>query len=326
MSDSYGRQFSYLRLSITDVCNFSCVYCLPDGYKKPLRRVEPLNLDEILRLARAFAELGTRKIRLTGGEPTLRRDFLDIARGISRISGIEKVALSTNGRRLRELAPALKDAGVQALNVSVDSLDPKIFAEITGQDTLSEIIDGVEYALELGFKSVKLNSVLLAGKNDNSETFIQFSNWLRTRAASVRFIELMPNHSSEKIFSTHHTRANELREKLLLEGWSPQIRGSTDGPAEEFAHPDYEGRFGLIAPYRKDFCATCNRLRVTSTGQLRLCLFAEENQSLRPWLQNDNQKVELKERLCNLVGHKKVSHFLQEGNYGDNRTFSAIGG
>jgi cyclic pyranopterin phosphate synthase len=326
IADKFGRQFSYLRLSITDACNFSCGYCLPNGYHRAPNSPEPLALPEITRLVRAFAELGTKKVRLTGGEPTLRRDLLEIAEAVSKIDGIEKVALSTNGYRLRELAGPLRMSGVTALNISVDSLDPVHFHEITKKDFLPQILDGIDHALTLGFESIKLNAVLLAKKNDDSKTLQEFEAWIKTRPITVRFIELMPNESIPSYFAEHHIRSQSLRDGLMERGWSVRQRGTTDGPADEFNHPDSVGSLGLIAPYKKDFCGTCNRLRVTSFGQLRLCLFAEGEQPLRPWLQSDSQKEDLKARLIELVGRKEISHYLPEGNYGDNKTFSAIGG
>lgn len=326
IEDRFGRQFSYLRLSISDACNFSCGYCLPNGYQRAANSPEPLTLPEIMRLVRAFAELGTRKIRLTGGEPTLRRDLLDIVHKISLIEGVEKVALSTNGYRLRELAGPLRLAGVQALNVSVDSMNPQRFFEITKKHFLPEILEGIDHALTLGFESIKLNAVLLAGKNDDPESLEEFRTWIKSRPVTVRFIELMPNDSIQTYFTEHHARSQSLRDGLLEQGWMQRQRLTTDGPADEFTHPDFTGSLGLIAPYKKDFCRTCNRLRVTSFGQLRLCLFADGEQPLRPWLQSDDQKEELKARLKELVGRKEVSHYLPEGIYGNNRTFSAMGG
>src|SRR5690606_11286533 len=167
LADGFGRRFPYLRMSITDVCNFRCTYCLPDGYKKT-DQDSFLTHDEIMRMARAFAGLGVWKIRLTGGEPTVRHDFLDIARGISGIAGIKHVAMTTNGYRLLERAQSYFDAGVRAINVSIDSLDPRRFHEITGHNRLPEILDGLQACLEAGFKTVKINAVLLKGQNDDA--------------------------------------------------------------------------------------------------------------------------------------------------------------
>lgn len=324
LRDTFGRRFGYLRLSITDACNFSCSYCLPGGYQKQGGAKPPLTLPEITRLARAFAGLGMSKIRLTGGEPTLRRDLLTIIDALSSIEGIQTVALSTNGYRLRELAPGLKLAGVGALNVSVDSLDEKRFFEITGGWELATVLSGIDRALELQFASVKINAVLMRGSAEREvRRFIEF---VRTRPVAVRFIELMPTRSTAAFFEAEHLRSDFLARTLIEEGWRQSPRGPVDGPALEFTHPHHAGRIGVIAPYSDHFCESCNRLRVTSQGALRLCLFAEGNHDLRPLLQSDAQIGELHELLHSLVARKEVSHFLPAGRTGDNHTFSAIGG
>ena len=173
LHDSFGRQFSYLRLSITDACNFSCVYCLPNGYKKTTSE-QPLAVNEIENLCSALAEMGMWKVRLTGGEPTLRRDLIEIAQRISQISGIRKIALSTNGNQLKQLAGPLKEAGVSRINVSIDSLDSQRFKEITGRDLLPQILEGIEKSLEIGLSEIKVNTVLLLG-SDERPISIDFS-------------------------------------------------------------------------------------------------------------------------------------------------------
>lgn len=322
LQDSFGRRFSYLRLSITDACSFRCAYCLPNGYQRTEN--DFLTLAEIRNLVAGFAELGTWKIRLTGGEPTLRRDLLEIIRAVAETPGIRRVALSTNGSRLGALVPALKSAGVRALNVSIDSLNRERFAEITGVDRLPEILEGLEAALEAGFDAVKLNAVLLKDWNDGE--LDGFLAYIRNRPVSVRFIELMPTGTTRELFERRHVRAEALRGKLLEQGWRPRARGEADGPADELEHPEYAGRVGLIAPYAKDFCATCNRLRITSRGELRLCLFGEGNSSIRRYLQHESQRGELQAAVAALLAKKEVSHYLPEGRFGNNQTFSAMGG
>ena len=324
LRDTFGRRFGYLRLSITDACNFKCTYCLPGGYQKPEGAEAPLTLPEITRLARAFAGLGMTKLRLTGGEPTLRRDLLSIIDSLATIEGIETLALSTNGYRLAELAPQLRLAGVSALNVSIDSLDGARFAEITGGWKLGPILEGIDRALDLQFRSVKINAVLM--RQTASQEVDRFLEYLRTRPIAVRFIELMPTRSTSQVFESEHIRSDFLARRLIEEGWKQSPRGPVDGPAIEFSHPRYAGRIGLISPYSDHFCESCNRLRVTSQGALRLCLFAEGNHSLRPLLQADGQIHELQDRIQELVSRKEVSHYLPAGRTGDNHTFSAIGG
>jgi cyclic pyranopterin phosphate synthase len=324
LRDSFGRRFTYLRLSIIDACNFSCTYCLPGGYKKASGEAPYLSPFEIQNLITAFAEMGTVKVRLTGGEPTLRNDFLEIARMIQNISGIEKIALSTNAYRLKELAPDLKSAGISSLNISIDSLDPEVFYKITKTHQLEHIINGIRTALESGFDEIKINAVLMKNLTDHS--YLSFLDWVKTEPVVVRFIELMPTLENKKLFQEHHMSANNLRDDLLLRGWQSKIRGLSDGPAEEFTHKDYRGRMGLIAPYAQDFCSNCNRLRVTSRGDLRLCLFGEGNHSLRDLLQSPDQKEELQMRLVSFLQKKEISHYLPEGKYGNNFSFSSMGG
>ncbi|MBI3554825.1 MAG: GTP 3',8-cyclase MoaA [Deltaproteobacteria bacterium] len=324
LEDSFGRRFSYLRLSVTDACNFRCVYCLPNGYQRSEGAEDHLSLAEIRNLVSAFTELGMWKIRLTGGEPTLRRDLLEIITMISENTAVKKIALSTNGYRLKQMAGELRLAGVSAVNVSVDTLNAQRFSALTGSGQLPEILEGIEAAIALGFESVKINAVLM--KDTNESELALFLSWIRRRPVSVRFIELMPTGQTEAVFKKHHLQSNPLRMQLLEQGWTIKPRGPADGPAIEMSHPDFQGSIGLIAPYSTDFCATCNRLRISSTGGLRLCLFAEGNHSLRHLLQRSSQKEDLKQTIHSLLNKKEVSHYLPEGRYGNNQTFSSIGG
>lgn len=323
MEDRFGRRFPYLRLSVTDVCNFKCTYCLPEGYKKAHEDTF-LTVPEIRRMVTAFAEMGTWKIRLTGGEPTVRPDFCEIARAVSLTPGIRKVAFTTNGYKLPQRAQGFYDAGLRAINVSIDSLDPRRFHEITGHDRLDEVVDGVQAALDAGFESVKVNTVLLKGLNDDElDGFLDF---VEGRPVSLRFIELMQTGDNLAYFRKHHIPATVVREKLLARGWRLLERDEGAGPAIEYAHPDYRGRIGIIAPYSKDFCKSCNRLRVSARGQLHLCLFGAGGHDLRPLMQDDHQIDELKEKIMNLMQFKRSSHFLHEGNTGTRQHLASVGG
>jgi cyclic pyranopterin phosphate synthase len=323
IEDRFGRRFPYLRLSVTDVCNFRCTYCLPDGYKK-IHGHSFLDLNEIRRLVSAFAGLGTWKIRLTGGEPTVRPDFSAVAESIASIPGIRRLAFTTNGYRLPERAKEYYDAGLRAINVSIDSLDPRRFHEITGHNRLVEVTDGVQAALEAGFDAVKINTVLLKGINDDElDAFLAF---VKDRPVSLRFIELMQTGENLAYFRRYHIPATVVKEKLGARGWQLLARDEGAGPAIEYAHPDHQGRIGIIAPYAKDFCATCNRLRVSSCGDLHLCLFGAGGYSLRPLLQDDGQKEELQEKIMGLMKFKRSSHFLQDGNTGVRQHLASIGG
>jgi GTP 3',8-cyclase len=324
LEDSFGRHFSYLRLSVTDACNFRCVYCLPHGYKKAPTQENYLSLREIENLARAFTEMGAWKIRLTGGEPTLRSDLIEIVRLLRKMESIRVIALSTNGFRLKAMARDLREAGLNSLNVSVDSLDSETFRKVTGQDKLPEILEGIDEALTVGFPWVKINAVLM--KDSGVDVENGFLDWIKERPVSVRFIELMPTGQNQTLFREQHVKGETFKMRLLSKGWVPNERQPGDGPAQEFIHPHYRGRFGIIAPYAKEFCSTCNRLRVTSYGALRLCLFGDSNSSLRHLLQEESQKEDLKDLVLSLLKRKEVSHYLPEGRYGNNQTFSSIGG
>ncbi len=324
LRDSFGRRFSYLRLSVIEACNFRCTYCLPNGYKKKPNEAAFLSLSEIQNLVSCFAELGTTKLRLTGGEPTLRPDFLEIAKIVRDTPGIEKIALSTNAFKLKSLLPELQRAGIQYLNISLDSLDPAVFLKMTGSSQLNEITCAIEEAFSYNFAAIKINVVLMKDLNDKS--YVSFLNWAKTAPLTIRFIELMPTLQNNLLFKAHHINSQFLKEDLKSRGWKLKPREMNAGPAEEYAHPDYRGQMGFIAPYEKDFCGNCNRLRVTSQGALRLCLFGEGNYSLRDLLQSPDQKEELQLRLFSLLQKKEISHYLSEEKYGNNFSFSSMGG
>lgn len=325
LTDAYARKFYYLRLSITDVCNFRCTYCLPDGYRPgAVSNNGFLSVAEIQRVTRAFAALGTEKVRLTGGEPTLRRDFCDIAAAIRENRAIKQLAVTTNGYRMARDVARWRQAGVSALNVSVDSLDARQFHAITGQDKFREVMAGIDAAFSAGFAQVKVNTVLMRDINHHQlDTFLA---WIRTRPVQLRFIELMETGEGSTLFRRHHISGTVIRDALLARGWIHQLRGRSDGPAQVFCHPDYQGQIGLIMPYEQDFCATCNRLRVSSTGQLHLCLFGEGGIALRDLLSDDCQQAALEARIAHALSHKKQTHFLHQGNTGITRNLSYIGG
>lgn len=322
MQDNHGRRFYYLRLSITDMCNFYCGYCLPNGYVKKDKNF--LSIEEIRRLALAFVDLGVKKIRLTGGEPTIRKDFCEIAATLAQVPGIKKLALTTNGYHLNRNISDYKRAGIDSITVSVDSLIPEKFRQITHHDCLEEILLGLAAAQQLHFKAVKINVVLLNGINiDEIESFIEFT---RHSNISIRFIELMQTGTNLAYFQKYHIQSDFLAKILLINGWQPVPREFDAGPAIEYQHAHYQGRIGIIAPYSKDFCSTCNRLRITAKGALGLCLFGNVDYSLRHLLQSDQQLPELKQFIIDKLPYKLESHYLQEGNTGMNHNFASIGG
>ena len=324
--DRHGRSFPYLRLSLLEACNFHCGYCLPDGYRAGAGAGASrwLTREEIARLLRGFAAVGMRKLRLTGGEPSLRADLTRIIADAAATPGIEKVAVTTNGIVLRRRFGDWHAAGLTALNVSLDSLDAARFRAITGHDRCDDILTGLELALASSLPSVKLNAVLLRGLNDDEMP--AWLDYLRTRRLGVRFIELMQTGDNHDYFRSHHVRADALEQSLLRDGWSELPRAADAGPAREFAHPDFVGRIGIIAPYSRDFCAGCNRLRVTARGDLRLCLFGEHGTPLRPLLQHDGQIDELTSTLHVQLGMKLAGHGLHEGRTGLTPHLASIGG
>ena len=319
--DPFKRRIAYLRLSVTDFCNYRCVYCLPDGYQA-CGNPNDLTLSEIATLVRGFAESGTQKIRLSGGEPTLRRDITDIVRICAEQPGIKKVALTTNGHRLEKLYQPLHDAGVAQFNVSIDSFNADTFAKMTGKNALHGILRGVEQMLDYGCH-VKLNALLM--KETADEVIDDTLAFVKQRPITMRFIELMRTGDNEALFKKSHVSAATITERLLREGWTLRERSPMAGPAKEFTHPDYLGGIGIIAPYSKDFCASCNRLRVTSSGKMHLCLFDSLAYDLRRWL-SDEDVAGLKAQLQRLLIHKPATHHLHEDNPGIMRHLSQIGG
>jgi cyclic pyranopterin phosphate synthase len=324
LADRHGRQFPYLRLSVIEACNFSCSYCLPAGYQARPGLPAPLRLDEIARLLRAFAGVGMRKVRLTGGEPSLRKDLTGIIAVAAATPGIDTVALTTNGCLLRKRIAAWRTAGLTHLNVSVDALERERFARITGQDRLDDLLAGIDAALGLGLHAVKLNAVLLRDLNDDQ--LPAWLDYLRERPVGLRFIELMRTGDNAAYFARHHYRAQALEEQLQATGWRALPRAADAGPARDYAHPAYRGRIGIIAPYSRDFCAGCNRLRVTARGDLRLCLFGNVGIPLRPLLQADAQADELQAALASQLGLKAAGHRLHEGDTGLVPHLASIGG
>ncbi|MET4898581.1 GTP 3',8-cyclase MoaA [Sphingomonadaceae bacterium jetA1] len=322
LADAFGRRFRYLRLSVTEVCNFRCTYCLPDGYRK-LGPARFLTVEEVRRLVAAFARLGIGKVRLTGGEPTVRRDIEALIAGVAATPGIGKVALTTNGWNLRRHVAAWRAAGLTHLNVSVDDLDRARFAAITGGDRLPAVLAGIDAALDTGMPAVKLNSVLLADRAEPS--FERFAAFVRDRPITARFIELMRTADNAAYFAANHVPGDRLRVWLDAQGWTPLPRLPDGGPATDYAHPDHRGRIGLIAPYASGFCDGCNRLRVTARGRLRLCLFGSGDIDLRRFLA-DGQEAALAARIRLALTGKAAGHRLHQGDTGDLRQLAQLGG
>ena len=327
LQDSFGRRFPYIRMSITDVCNFKCGYCLPNGYQadKSDNRTF-LNIKEIERLTKALSELGVCKIRLTGGEPTVRKDFFDVLKVIKKHSGIKKTVITTNGYHLDQKAQKIKESGLDGINISIDSLDRETFKNITGHDRLPEILEGIKKLQELNFKNIKINAVLLKGVNDKEENFEKWAEFIKKNEVDFRYIELMQTGDNLDYFNKYHVPASKFVNYLNERNWIFQTFGKDAGPSKNYINTNYKGKFGVIAPYSKDFCKSCNRLRITAKGDLRLCLFGNTGINIRHLMQKDDQIEELKDLILKQLNFKKESHYLELGETGLTKNLSTTGG
>ncbi len=316
MDDRFGRTITYLRLSLTERCTLKCAYCRAGEGICPKK--SELTGEEFLRIVRAFTDTGVKKVRLTGGEPMLRRDLLEIISGIRAIGGIEEIVMTTNGQHLPGMSGQLKEAGLDRLNVSVDSLRPERFSEITGGGSLERVRTGIDEALAAGFAPIKLNVVLLRGQNDDEvDDFIALT---KDRPVWVRFIEYMPLGATDRA-DLRVTGDEILRSHPALQPVSPAYAGQ---PSRDYTMPGYQGRVGLINPVSHRFCADCNRVRVTSDGMLRPCLGSNEEFSLKEALENgDDAALVLAIRTA--IQQKPATHCFDEGFLAE-RTMRRIGG
>lgn len=323
LRDALGREFHYLRLSVTHRCNFRCFYCLPEGSSQ-VPDAQPLSFAEIGRLVAAFTGFGFWKVRLTGGEPTVRQDICEVVRRVAAAPGVSRVGLTTNGYRLTAIAQELRAGGLASLNVSLDSLDPQRFRQITGNPQLDQIVVGIEAALDAGIPSVKVNVVLLRGLDEPE--IDRFLQWTSRRPLTIRFIELMETIENRPFFRQFHLPAEVIRQKLEKEGWIAQERDGREGPATNYGHPHHTGKIGLISARNSGFCNSCNRLRVSATGELRLCLFGNEVVPLRPLLQRDEDREALMSLIESSMVRKPASHHRGEGRCGAVTNLAVIGG
>jgi len=273
VKDTLSREINYLRLSVTDRCNLGCFYCLPRKDWQKLPAPEILSYEELLQAARIAVTVGIRKIRVTGGEPLVRRGVVDFIRALHRLPGLQEVCLTTNGVLLAGMARDLYRVGLRHLNLSLDTLKPERYREITGKDHFHGVITGLERALDLGFNPIKINFVVLKGLNEDE--LLEFACLARDLPVQVRFIEFMPTVSLE-LWNSHFLPIAEVRERLAVLGRMEVLdRQPTAGPAEIMRPPGFRGEVGFISPVSRHHCPTCNRLRLTAAGRLRPCLFAE---------------------------------------------------
>jgi cyclic pyranopterin phosphate synthase len=323
--DRFGRQINYLRISLTDKCNLRCVYCMPEDITfRP--RQELLQDDELSRLVKIFAELGFRKFRLTGGEPTVRLNFLDIVRDIVNTPGVQTVAMTTNGLMLDKLAQPLADIGLQRVNISIDTLNPQKFKKITRWGKVEEVLNGIQAAEEAGLE-VKLNCVVVRDYNDQ-EDVIDLARLTLQNAWQVRFIEMMPFGDVAGFQQAGIVPEEELRATIAraLGPLKMENGGQLDGEARLFRLEGAPGALGFISSVTQPFCASCNRARLTADGRLRLCLLREKEVNLMAPLRDGAGDDELKEIITKAIWWKPWGHQLGEDIIPLNRVMSEIGG
>ncbi len=325
LKDRYSRTIDYMRISITDRCNLRCIYCMPTEHI-PLEFKKILTYEEIVRVVRVAAELGLRKIRLTGGEPLARKNVQHLIREIRKIKGIEDLSMTTNGVLLEKYAREIKDAGLDRVNVSLDSLRPDRYREITQGGDLGKILCGIEKAYQVGLQPLKINMVVVRGINDDE--IEDFAAITLNRPLQIRFIEFMPGRknswSAERCVSI-----KEIRERIIKRfGTLQPLKTRSNGPARYYRIPEAEGVIGFISPVTHHFCSDCNRLRVTADGRIRPCLFSRTEIDLGTAIRAGATDDELKRLLTLAVEVKPEGHRI--GKHGDgsyiSRGMSQIGG
>lgn len=315
MKDQWGREITYLRLSVTERCQLNCAYCR--GYREHAEQKE-LTAQEFARIVQVMAELGVKKVRLTGGEPLLRQDILEIISSLRAVLGIEEITLTTNGQLLPGKARLLKDAGLTRINVSLDSLDAVRYRSITGGGELSKVLAGMQEAIEAGLVPLKVNVVLMRGINE--EEIDAFIGLTKEQPVDVRFIELMPMGRSD--VSRRVTGEEILKARPWLTAIPPRYAGQ---PSADYVVDGHKGRIGFISPLSHRFCGLCNRVRVMSDGMLRLCLGVDNEVSLKEALSKKDDAM-LTQIIRDAVYQKPPSHRFGEEGFHSQKDMSRIGG
>lgn len=317
MIDKLGRDITYLRISLTDKCNLRCRYCMPEEGVRKRSHHEMMNEDEVVAAVEVAASLGIHKIRLTGGEPLVKKNIVSICRRVAAVEGIEEVCLTTNGILLPELAPSLKEAGVKRINLSLDTLDPERYAYITRIGKLEQFRAGLEAALTAGFDKVKINAVLIGGFNDDE--IEQLANLTMEYPVDMRFIELMPIQNHDEFGQEAYVPYSRVLEKLPEA--MPLSRDG--GVAKLYRLPGAKGNIGLISPVSAHFCGECNRLRLTADGKLKPCLHSADEYSIKG-MDKDGMKAVFEQAIRNKPawhGDLDAVHRSQAG-----RNMNEIGG
>ncbi len=325
LTDRFGRTVDYVRLSVTDRCDFRCVYCMAEEMTF-LPRQQILSLEELAQVARTFVDLGTEKIRLTGGEPLVRKDILELVKDIGSL-GLRDFAMTTNGSKLTTMAEPLRKAGLKRLNISLDSLDPDKFHRITRTGQLNQVLDGVDAAREAGFEGIKLNTVVMKGGND--EEVPALVDFARRKNIDITFIEEMPlGEISEHDRGEALCTSDEVRDIIGQHHELMPTPEDSGGPARYFRMPDSNTKVGFISPHSHNFCSTCNRVRVTVEGRLLLCLGNEHSVDLRHVLRSHPESDEkLRETIINAMDLKpERHHFSSEGDVQILRFMNMTGG
>ncbi len=333
MEDRFGHSISYLRVSITDRCNERCTYCMPQELQEWLPREEILTYEETLRLIRIATDLGVTKIRVTGGEPLTRRGVVDFIGELPKISGLSDIGLSTNGTLLnrevtqgKTMAAVLRDAGVRSVNISLDTLDRHRYSEITGRDFHAQVLDGIDAAIAAGFNQIKLNAVLMRGRNEDQ--LIPLTEFAASRNLILRFIEMMPVSTTEVLDEKNFLPIAEAKRTIESRYGNliPEPSFRTNGPAAYFQVPNREQRIGFIgAMTNLHFCESCNKLRLTCDGKLRPCLGSYLEFDIMKPLRAGASDNELCQFFLDVVDRKPEQHDFRD-NYQPGRKMVAIGG
>lgn len=333
MEDRYGHRISYLRVSITDRCNERCTYCMPRELQEWLPREDVLTYEETLRLVRIAAELGVSKVRITGGEPLTRRDVLTFFQGLRSVPGINDIGISTNGTLLARrsangltTAQALRLAAVNSVNVSLDTLEREVYAAITGRDFLPQVLEGIDAAIAAGFPLIKLNCVLMRGRNEDQ--FVPLIQYAAARNLILRFIELMPVSTSDVLSDDNFLPVAEARRNLESHFGPliPEPGFRTNGPSTYYKIPGREQRIGFIGALTNlHFCESCNKLRLTCDGKIRPCLGSYLEFDIMKVLRAGATDADLKRFFLDVVERKPEQHDFRE-NYQPGRMMVAIGG
>jgi cyclic pyranopterin phosphate synthase len=324
LSDSFQRPINYLRISVTDRCNLRCVYCMPEAGVDLMSHFDILSYEEIYTIVKAAVGLGITRVRLTGGEPLVRAGVIDLVGMLAGIETIEDLSLTTNGSLLGRYAAGLKEAGLRRVNVSLDTLKPERFRQITRCGELADTLAGIEAACSAGLNPVKINMVVMAGVNDDEIT--DFAAKTVKDGWHVRFIELMPVSSNEPV-SDRLFSVSEMRKRIellgKLEPWKVAVG---NGPARYFRLPGASGTVGFISPVTEHFCFQCNRLRLTANGKLRPCLLSEAEIDLKGAIRSGAPVEELQNLINQAIVNKPKGHHLAEGTRYKGRPFSQVGG